>query len=732
MKKNIVAILFFYLLIPNIYAQFGFKKTDSIAVAINNKTLKLPWAGGFNYMQFSSIDLNLDGIKDLFAFDKSSNKIITFLNGGIADSVDYKYAPQYVKNFPKNLTDWVLLVDYNCDGKEDIFTQREGSIAVYKNTSNTANGLQFSLVTNKLYSNYYSGYLPLYVTSVDIPSINDIDNDGDVDILTFSTNTTDVELHQNFSKENYNTCDTLDFSVVTACWGDFKEDQSNCNINLNLPCGSLLYNPTSIENREVQHSGSALLAINLDADADKDLLISDIGCSKITSVINGGTLAHAFGTQKDSAFPSYDVPVYLDIFPTPFYVDVNNDGKRDLLASPNTTSGSENINCVSYHKNIGTDNFPQFKWRNNSFLVDEMIDNGEGAFPTFFDYNNDGLLDFVVGNTGRFVNNESKARMLLFKNNGTSGQPKFELFDTDYLGLSTAINLNNVIATFGDLDGDNDNDLLIGNADGKLSYYINNAASGADASFALSQVYYQTIDVGNKAAPQLIDVNRDGKLDLLIGNEAGKIRYFENTGSLQVPVFTMASNFFGGVYTGIDNGVNLSNGACVPQLFDISGTYHLLCGSLSGRIFRYGNIDGNLNGTFAKIDTNYASIWEGKNASISIADINNDGQKDMLIGNKSGGLNYYSGDITSNIFVNELENNIIIYPNPANENVTITATENISKIELYNNLGNLQLQQSNCKNKTIKLLLNELASGIYFVKVSTSKYNFTKKIIIVK
>ena len=69
------------------------------------------------------IDLNLDGVLDLVVFDKSGNKLNPFVN----ESGNFLYAPRYRSNFP-NLHDWALFIDYNCDGKNDIFTYSSGVI----------------------------------------------------------------------------------------------------------------------------------------------------------------------------------------------------------------------------------------------------------------------------------------------------------------------------------------------------------------------------------------------------------------------------------------------------------------------------------------------------------------------------------------------------------------------------------------------------------------------------
>ena len=76
---------------------------DTIPVTLDGATqLKNPWAGGLNSPQFSPIDLNGDGIKDLFVFERGYNgKVLTFINQGTPNEVDYFHAPEYESIFPK-------------------------------------------------------------------------------------------------------------------------------------------------------------------------------------------------------------------------------------------------------------------------------------------------------------------------------------------------------------------------------------------------------------------------------------------------------------------------------------------------------------------------------------------------------------------------------------------------------------------------------------------------------
>ena len=65
-------------------------------------------------------------------------------------------------------------------------------------------------------------------------------------------------------------------------------------------------------------------------------------------------------------------------------------------------------------------------------------------------------------------------------------------------------------------------------------------------------------------------------------------------------------------------------------------------------LYHYNNIDNNLNGTFAVVDTFAFDIWDGIKTSVSYQDLNNDSVRDLIIGNQSGGLIYYQSDTTNN------------------------------------------------------------------------------------
>jgi len=75
-------------------------------------------------------------------------------------------------------------------------------------------------------------------------------------------------------------------------------------------------------------------------------------------------------------------------------------------------------------------------------------------------------------------------------------------------------------------------------------------------------------------------------------------------------------------------------------------------------------------------------------------------------------------------------NSLEIYPNPATDKLFIQLPELKAtlKVEVYNNLGQMVKQKDIGLTRSIDI--NELNSGIYFVKISTGKATITKRILI--
>lgn len=725
-------ILSFFLTVFPVYAysQLHFVRYDSIPVTEASIPLINAWAGGFNSPQFSEIDLNGDGIKDLFAFERNWYGMVkTFINSGTTDQVDYIHDARYQHKFPV-MHNWTLLADYNCDGKKDIFTSVPAGAAVYRNDYNPVSGLKFTLVSTLLLSETPLGLTALYVSPPDIPAIADVDGDGDMDILSFDVFGNAMMFHKNMSIENYGNCNSLEFELESSCWGYFSESSMDNSIILFDTCSDNSVK-TGSDNR---HAGSASLAIDLNGNGLLDLLLADISYNNVIRLTNGGSVEKASMISQDTAFPSYSKSVALTVFPASFLLDVNNDDKQDLIVSPNNPNTSENFDNIWYYKNVGTESVPLFEFQDNDFLQGEMIDVGEGARPVFFDANSDGLLDIIIGNFGYFVSSGNfDSELALLLNTGTLTDPSFDLIDRDYAGLAS-LNLNSVYPAFGDMDADGDKDMIIGDEDGQLHFFINNADSGLPARFFLSKPVYMNIDVGETAMPQIVDVNRDGKPDLIIGERSGTINYFENIGTPTEALFNSlpTNDFFGEV----DVMVQCCSGYSTPFLTnDSAGNYLLYVGSEQGFLYQYNEIEGNLDGSFNLADSLFLS---GLNVTISGADLNNDGNTELIFGEYAGGITILKKGIPQWIGITETKVDIIeidLFPNPAKSSVYLQLkgkpNYGIVNVQLLNFLGQVvSTHQYTFSGSDIKINLQGVSPGIYFTRIQTNGFVCTKKLII--
>jgi hypothetical protein len=734
----------FLLLLPFAgHSQFFLNRVDTVVVFDNNQQLQFPFSGGLNFLVVSEIDLNFDGVKDLFIFDRSGDKVSTFINNGTPNQTDYQYAHEYTKRFPP-LRGWALLRDIDCDGKEDIFTSTNAGVMVYRNTSDPVNGISFELMSPLLYAYYIpnplGNYLNLYVTSIDIPAIVDVDDDGDLDILTFNFVGTTMAYFKNHSKEWYGNCDSLNAFVLTDdCWGNFAESFSTNTVFLNY-CRNGNGSPRALstepdENRSSRHAGSCTMCADLNGDNLKDVVLGDISFSNMTKLINGGTINDANMVNQDTLFPMYNQPVNTPLFPCGFYVDVNNDGKRDMLVSPNAGGCSANNTSLWYYKNTNRDDSAYFEYQQNNFLIDQMLDLGEGAYPAFTDFDGDGLRDLILSNFGYLLPGcNYVSRLMALKNTGTALSPKFTVVSRDYAGLGN-LNFRNIMPAFGDLDGDNDDDMVIGEVDGRLYYFENVAAPGTQASYVINTTLFNGIDVGNFSAPHLVDLNNDGKLDLVVGEGNGNLNYYQNVGTPTSPQFNVqaTTDSLGKVLV---TPPFFITGYSAPYFFKVNGLWQLFVGSANGDVYHYNGIENNLTGAFNLVNSKFQGIYEGIRSAPALADINNDGQLDMVLGNYSGGFHFYMGDLEAGTvqFKPQAGNHFLVYPNPTANTINFKIPDELYfmnyRLEIFNTNGQM-VHSSNLPDKQHQQIeLNNLTNGFYILKLSNGQSVYHSRVIL--
>jgi hypothetical protein len=483
-----------------------------------------------------------------------------------------------------------------------------------------------------------------------------------------------------------------------------------------------------------------MLAIDLNSDGLKDLVLGDVDYPGLVALYNGGTIDSAYMVAQDTAFPVSSRPVNLFSFPAASNLDIDNDGIRDLLVSPfdPSLSTSDNYNCIWFYKNTGTNEQPNFQYQTDKLFRSEMLDFGSASHPVLFDFDGDSLPDLFAGNDGFYdssyyqnaiLHSTYTSQVSYYKNTGTPAFPLFQRIDDDLAGLSLW-GLRGLFPALGDLNGDGFPDMITGNSNGTLILLINNGGSGAVPSFAPPVFNWQGIDVGNYSAPQIFDLDKDNIPDLIIGEQNGNLNWYKNTGTLENPSFKLVTDSLGKVnVTNYNLSYNGFSTPCFSRRPD--GTTFLVVGSEEGRIHLFENIDDNLDGKFTEtaglyewLSSTPADTLFGWQTSPAIGHLTDSEGFDMITGNYSGGLNYISKLAPWSISENNqmLPEALKIYPNPANHTVTISYAGPYSEdhITILNILGQKIVEFPFSKVATLSV--SSLHPGIYFVRVGNSTY----------
>jgi hypothetical protein len=144
-----------------------------------------------------------------------------------------------------------------------------------------------------------------------------------------------------------------------------------------------------------------------------------------------------------------------------------------------------------------------------------------------------------------------------------------------------------------DWNADGKKDLLVGDGAGRVTVFLN---TGTDAAPVLAAGTAISLpDVGTSRAnarPFITDLNQDGKKDLLVGDVNGRIYTFINSGTDAAPAFTSS-----GTLTGQGGQVVVSSNA-VPFIvdWDANSMRDVVIGSNDGEVFVAAGADGLASG----------------------------------------------------------------------------------------------------------------------------------------
>lgn len=723
--KNLALLLFIIFTSLLTKAQYTYELNQEIEVEVDGKILQQPWAGGLNSIQVNTIDLNGDNAIDLVLFDRTSNKLLTFLN----KSNQYVYAPDYEDLFPKEVTQWILLRDFNCDGKKDIFTSDPFGIAVYVNQTKPGDKLKwrsfnpgFPLLTKGFTSN-----VNLKVNESDIPVIDDVDGDGDLDILNVRfVGISTVEYHKNLSKERTGTCDSLQLERVTQNFGNFEE----CD------CGVFAFGQTcaSLGGGRIQHAGGkAMLTIDLNNDGDKEILFSEENCSRVYLLENNGTPQSALMTNA-IRYPLTS-PINFLIFPATYLEDLDFDGIADLIASPNIYSRQfMNVNfrnSMWFYKNIGNSQIPQFSFQKTNFLQEQMIDVGDYAVPAFSDSDGDGDQDMFISN---YAGSDFSSSVFYFQNIGNPVEPKFKLITQDYLNFSFA-NFYNVKLQFADINNDGKSDFVFTGTSPQNGitglYYVANKSDNSH-NFSGQALESANFTLNQNETILLEDINQDGRLDLLLGTSTGAVEYWRNTGTGNEIKYALDDASF----IGLDASIERQGPAMATGDLNANGKEDLIIADQKGFITVYEDFRSQSVTSEPVKNIIYNSLLDedliknlGGRIWPVVVNLFNTDKPALAIGNAMGGMYLLKNDGGREL---PDEPVVELYPNPVVENGSFKIKADRQVIAQFFSILGQKISEPFTipANQEYPITISGLPPGIYIARFSAKDKVTGKKFVV--
>jgi hypothetical protein len=674
-------------------AQEVFEFEKNLNLLRDRKPVSMPFSGGINSAQIQLIDLTNDGVEEWVTWDINSRQLQVFEKKGDK----FTHRPELSYFFPSDISGFLVLADYDGDGKKDLFTSTPLGIKAYRNTS-TTNQIAWTLAQNFL---RLEGANNIPANNLDTPLLQDMDGDGDLDLVIFNFASGDyLEFYRNTSAERKGTPDIDGFAFPIRHWGGFEF--CGCNaITFGTTCDGRKLDAGSRvdENARIQHAGGhSILYRDFTGDGISDLLIGRDECNTLYFLPNSGSSAQPKFTSFSTQVPGFGS---LPEFPR---FHVGQLFEQDLVISLNTNEAAAPFgidfgnSVVKFEKNTGTV---------KPILQDQLFDLGENVRPYFKGNKFAGEL-WLTANTKQGGNIRGMAYRLSY-----SGE-QFELLNVDYLGLSSLNLLDLQLIEYGSTQtksGLFTSGVRISN--GIPAQVLLQNQDGNWTDFSLSGL---SLRVGD----QLTFFPYLGKDHLLVAAQNGSLSLYEVTFSTRTASLK-SSNFLGFQ----DNPANRNLSVAVhiqerPNLYTVDQT---------GRIFLVNDFmnQEQKQEVLVKIGSQNQPFRQGRNTWISIVNPGFDEEVDLILGSRGGGITYLRSAKTEE--GNKTDFQVKVYPNPSEGPVKLISNQP-STAHLVNSAGKyIRKDMQIPANREIELPTENLASGLYILQFrSETKQSLSRKI----
>lgn len=520
-----------------------------------------PFLGGFDVPRPQLVDIDDDADLDLFVQERSG--AVMFF-----ERVDNRYVWRTDRYQDVDVGEWFRFVDLDRDGDLDLMGElRNGHIRVWRNDG-TRTGARLTALADSLRD---VNAMAIFADQQNILNTVDIDCNDKLDLFIGKVSGT-IDRYEadgrdsdgiprfRFLTERWEGIEIIGEAQVGGTpggrpslhgantmafadadgdgdpdlyWGDFFERGLLLIENVGSCAQPDLHSSIPVQ----FPTGTPLLTSgynaptfgDTDGDGDLDLVMGVIGGAfgpSRTSINNlhfvEQVAPDTFVDRTSRLIPTIDVGSEA----SPALTDIDGDGDLDLTIANKISTADSDVGTITQFENVGSSASPAFR--------DRGVIPGRFEYhsaPAFVDLNGDGQTDLVTGTW--------RDRVRWYRNSGTTAAPQWVLADSALVTLTRG---SNATPTFGDLDGDGDLDLIVGEASGELNLY-RNLGSRSAPRFDLVSDHFQEIDVGRRSTPVLADMDRDGTLDMVIGSEDGGVQLWRNVTTQGTIRFELDSTF---------------------------------------------------------------------------------------------------------------------------------------------------------------------------------------------
>jgi hypothetical protein len=190
--------------------------------------------------------------------------------------------------------------------------------------------------------------------------------------------------------------------------------------------------------------------------------------------------------------------------------------------------------------------------------------------------------------------------------------------------------------TMADIDGDGDLDIFQGQYYGAIDYFENTGTSTAPAFGAPQTNPFGLVNTLSISIPTAADMDNDGDIDLLVGEIYGSMTYFENTGTPTTPSFAgPVQNPFG-----LSSTYLIAAPTCAD--IDNDGDMDILVGEYYGNLQFFENIGTASVPAFGAPTQNPFGLTGAYMLSFpAFGDVDLDGDLDLMVGEYYGNNQYF-------------------------------------------------------------------------------------------